>query len=211
MNTRLARTSVATGAVVLGFLVGLAFPHYTAHAVTAQVNVNPGGTSGADYLTTSWHGAPSSLDWGRYGGGNPLIGTDVHWRSWSWRSDSGTPASLGTISSYTANGTCINVRADYLDSTGATVGSANYTHTYKSGSSLFYLLADNDWHYQSYSIAKVASAATETCDPLYWSGPHIHQNATSTFVQRTNYFVTVNSSYSITGQNDYQASRFMSW
>jgi hypothetical protein len=196
-------------AATMGLILGSLFPRSTAHAVAAYVDVDPGANWG--WLTTSWHDSPTSLDWGHELGGSYAVDHAIAWRSWSYRSDSASPVSLGSITAYTANGTCINVSADYYDNSSSYVGTVNYTHAYKTGSSGFTLYADNGWEYQSVQIAAYGDVDDEICEYTYWDAPHLRQNTSWGFNSATSSFNTTGTYYSITSYGVFQAWKYMEW
>lgn len=189
-------------------MVGYFLP--TAHAATVfAVRINPGGSSG--WLTCTWHGACTSpptagraLDWGaQYGGAG---GTSVYWRSWGYRSDTGSYGTIGTVSVWAENGTCKNVRARPLNGLGADLGRVDYTHTETSYGSWFYIPGNYNNYFLAAAIAAVASDEFQGCkDQGYWTGAHLHQNdAESLYTYQSTSFLTANQNYAITGINDWQ-------
>lgn len=96
--------------------------------VSLRVNPGPAGSSGT--LLCVWHGAcltpPTAgdgLDWRAAGG------SSIYWRSWGFRSDTSSYATIGNVSVTQFNGNCKNVKAAFTDSNNQVTGDIHYTHT----------------------------------------------------------------------------------
>lgn len=193
--------------VILGSgMVSYFLPTARATTVVFAVRINSGGAYG--YLTCSWHSRCDlnpippgrALDWGRYGGG--AGGSSVYWRSWGYRSDTGSYSTTGSVSVWTENATCKNVRARPVNLLGADLGRVDYTHTETTGSSWFYIPGTYNNYYLAAWIASVASNEIAGCP---WEAAHLHQNdAESAYTYQSTNFLTPNQNYGITGVNDWQ-------
>lgn len=206
----------ATALALLGLFAGLAgayYPRADASTTVFSLRVNPGTAFG--YLTCSWHGGPCgsgsgrALDWGHPSGGAASEGSTVYWRSWGYRSDTGSYSTIGWVTVSVNNSVCRRVSAWPFNNLSNNLGRVDYTHTVASSGSWFYIPGNYNNYYLSVSIATVGKHSEELAGCAS-SAAHLHQDdGYSSFTYQSSNFGTTYQYYSITGINDWQY--YTSW
>lgn len=175
-------------AIAIGTLLGLIIAsspwHNTtsvdAATISVDLKIHPGATN---TLNCGWHvtcdlqnypdSGASGLDWHNTSGGS------VYWRSYGYRSD-GMGYAIGQGLIELDNGSCYSVRVKFTDAFGFVKGYVRYVHsgTWTPGWPFTVNGGGGSGGWTSLVVAFTNGSEMSGCS---WSGPHLHQEATSAF------------------------------
>lgn len=195
-------------AVVIGALLGLAFPISTAEAATVyQIKQHAGPEATTEDMTCGWHdecsssgvGGKNGLDWSN------ADGDQVRWRSKNYRSNSSL-AQVGDADPESFNSNvCYRIKVEVTDNDSNNRGYIKFSHT-KSPKSSAPLWGDSDgnqqWFWAGVTVGPANELDPDNCPS---SGAHVHQQRGNSLWSKNSYW----PNYPSTKNNQYVWDNYM--